>query len=109
MSNTEPRIVHARVEPYELPFAQPWRTARGEARIRTGWLVHLRDDRGATAVGESAPWPEAGTEAPAECAMVLETLLETLPGEAQAPGSPAECPFARVCGEWYDGCGDCGE
>ncbi len=102
MSTPEPRIVHARLEPYELPFAQPWRTARGETRVRAGWLVHLRDDRGATAVGESAPWPAAGTETPGECAKALKTLLDELPGRAVSealaalpPPSPA--PAAR-CG-----------
>jgi o-succinylbenzoate synthase len=96
--STPRRIVDARLEPYALPFVRPWRSARADARARAGWLVHLRDDRGDVASGECAPWPEAGTESPAECAAALDDLLAALTGvsveEALAaqlslPGSPA--------------------
>ena len=102
MPDPAPAIVDARLEPYAVPFVRPWRSARGAAAERRGWLVRLHDARGVEAVGEAAPWPDAGTETPAECAAALARLLPPLVGASAAAAlvslPPALTAPAARCG-----------
>lgn len=80
MSDAVQRIVEARVEPYALAFARPWRSRHGLVRERAGWLVHLVDTAGHRATGECAPWPDAGTETHSMAESALRTRIGQLDG-----------------------------
>lgn len=49
------------LEAYRLPLRRPWRSARGGAGERRGWLVRIEAD-GLLGHGDCAPFPAAGTE-----------------------------------------------
>ena len=51
-----------RIEPYDLAFMSPWRSARGQTDRRRGYLFLIGDEDGGTGIGECAPLPMAGTE-----------------------------------------------
>ncbi len=51
-----------RIEPYDLAFVSPWRSARGQTDRRRGYLLLIEDEDGGTGIGECAPLPMAGTE-----------------------------------------------
>jgi o-succinylbenzoate synthase len=54
-------ISHVGLDPYCLPLRRPWRSAKGEAGERRGWLVRI--EAGSLAgYGDCAPLPVAGTE-----------------------------------------------
>lgn len=90
------RIGDVAVIPYALPMARPWRTARGTITRRDGWLLRLAAGN-VLGLGDCAPLPEAGTEAPemARDALLAAAarLTGTEPEEALAglvmPGTPA--------------------
>lgn len=74
------RITRARLLPYRLPLRRPWRSARGELRERSGWLIELQTESGLTGQGDCAPLPEAGTETPATALACLQRWVARLPG-----------------------------
>jgi o-succinylbenzoate synthase len=95
-------IADARLEAYSLPFRRPWQTRHGAVEARRGWLLHLVDDLGRRAVGEAAPWPDAGTESAADCGDALADVCRWLPGVTPAAAlerlpTAAAGPAAR-CG-----------
>ena len=102
MNPDGPRIADARLEAYSLPLRRPWQTRHGAVRDRRGWLLHVVDGEGRPALGEAAPWPDAGTESASDCGAALADILRWLPGVTPAAalerlsGVPAG-PAAR-CG-----------
>lgn len=72
--------------PYTLSFKRPWQTSRGGLSQRQGRLHCLRDERGATGWGDSAPLPEFGISPEAADAFAEETARLDL--AAQAASSP---------------------
>ncbi len=86
-----------RLQPYAVPLARAWLSARGATTTREGWLVCVEDDDGARGWGECAPLPGAGTETPAEAWLALSAAAERLPGldspraldALPGPGTPA--------------------
>lgn len=75
-----PALLRARIEPYDLPFAAVWRTARGRADRRRGVCLLLEDEAGRTGLGECAPLPMAGTESPDVALPWLEATADSLLG-----------------------------
>jgi o-succinylbenzoate synthase len=75
-----PALLRARIEPYDLPFAAVWRTARGRADRRRGACLLLEDEAGRTGIGECAPLLMAGTESPDAALAWLETTADSLVG-----------------------------
>lgn len=53
----EPRIVDARVRPYRLRLDGTYRTSGTSRTHRSGWLLRLEAEDGATGWGEAAPLP----------------------------------------------------
>lgn len=74
------RIVELRLHPYRLPLTRPLRAAWGTLHHREGWVVLLRDETGGWGLGEAAPLPGYGMEAPEACRGALERAEAALPG-----------------------------
>lgn len=80
-----PRVLGARVLPFALPLALPWRTSAGERRERRGALLRIRTAGGAggdaedglEGLGEAAPLP-GRTEPLEPCLATLERVARTL-------------------------------
>jgi len=73
------------LEPYRLPLRHPWRSARGEVRDRSGWLV-VASAAGIDGFGDCAPLPEAGTETAALARRRLQHWRDL--ARAQTLGDP---------------------
>ena len=58
--------------PYRLRLAAPLATAHGEISAREGWLVRITDGGDRAGLGEVAPLPTSGTEAPDQAHAALE-------------------------------------
>jgi O-succinylbenzoate synthase len=69
-----------------LPLLQPLRTALGEIRERTVWLVHLGEGW-----GEAAPLPGYGGEPPELCELALERAAD-----GKNPGLDTPCAKAAL-------------
>ena len=86
--------------PFRLPLRRPWFFAGLRITERRGWLVRLEDEQGVCGWGETTPFPEAGTEHPAQAKAWLEAALAGLSGMPperaleQLP-APAAAPAAR--------------
>ncbi len=65
----------------DLPLLQPLTTARGTISARTTWVVEIVADLGARGLGEAAPLPGFGGEAPEVCERVLHQVLPKLTRE----------------------------
>jgi len=87
-----------RIEPYDLAFTSPWRSARGQTERRQGYLFLIGDEDGGTGIGECAPLPMAGTEDADTARVWLRAAATALEGrDAMAclasfepdPGHPA--------------------
>lgn len=74
------RIIRTRLIPYRLPLRCSWRSAHGELRERSGWLIELETESGLTGQGDCAPLPEAGTETPATALACLQHWCARLLG-----------------------------
>lgn len=94
-------MAEARLLPYRLPLARPWRSAAGLITVRCGWLVELRDRAGRRGWGDCAPLPEAGTEGPDEAERWLRAALAGLEKaedmDAALQALPAKAPPAARC------------
>lgn len=71
------RAVGARVLPYSLPLAKPWRTAAGERRRREGAIVAVSTLDEVEGLGEAAPLP-GRTEPLDRCLATLERAAAAL-------------------------------
>jgi len=74
------RIASVRVLPYRLPLRVPLVTAGGTLRERCGWILCLETACGMTGLGEAAPLPGFGGEAPGATRAALDTAARALPG-----------------------------
>lgn len=94
-------MAEARLLPYRLPLARPWRSAAGVITARRGWLVELSDRAGRRGWGDCAPLPEAGTEGPDEAERWLRATLAGLEKaedmDAALQALPAKAPPAARC------------
>jgi o-succinylbenzoate synthase len=63
-----------RLQPYCLPFRQPFETAYGVWRDRRGILIQVTDNFGRKGLGESAPLAGFGMETLAEAQIALEQM-----------------------------------
>jgi len=77
---SDPAITRCWIEPYDLAFADAWRSARGDADRRCGQVLWLEDETGRIGVGECAPLPMAGTERPEAALSWLEAAAASLTG-----------------------------
>jgi o-succinylbenzoate synthase len=84
-------IESVEVVPYALPFREPYVTARGTLERREMVLLRLRDDEGATGLGEAVPMALRG-------GATLQRVVAELREYAAAPGAeiaalsaPARC------------------
>ena len=77
---SDPALTRCRIEPYDLEFADGWRSARGGADRRRGQILWLEDESGRTGAGECAPLPMAGTEQPEAALSWLEAAARSLIG-----------------------------
>lgn len=110
------RVAEAEVQPYRLPLADTYRSARGERSHREGWLLRLEARDGTVGWGEAAPLPgrtedrdaagrglEAAAGAlsggPAEGRQLREALPEGSPAAAHALGVALADLEARRAGE----------
>lgn len=75
-----------------LPLRSPLRTAIGDIRERTVWLVNT-----GSGWGEAAPLPGFGGEAPEQCELALERARSGVEPSAATP-----CAFAAVEGARLD-------
>ena len=60
--------------PYNIEFAQPFNTARGNYNSRKGFIIVLTDSKGRKSFGEAAPLPEFGSETYEEAEKILGSL-----------------------------------
>ncbi len=74
-----------------LPLRAPLRTALGEIRERTVWLVRI-----GSGWGEAAPLPGYGGEAPERCEMALERAIAGVEPDAATPCAHAAIEGARL-------------
>ncbi len=65
------------IRPYCLTFKRPWKSHHGQQTQRHGFLVELTDSDGNRSIGDSAPFPELGTETLSQCHQQLLTLEES--------------------------------
>ncbi|MCZ6841415.1 MAG: o-succinylbenzoate synthase [SAR324 cluster bacterium] len=100
------KISSLRFQPYSLPFARPFRTARETLRRREGFLVWVSDGEGAWGVGEAAPLAGYGMEPLHETGKALQSWAGSLPGRAAALSLPLaeDTPPAFGLAEDFPGC-----
>ncbi|MEE3717159.1 o-succinylbenzoate synthase [Tumidithrix elongata RA019] len=79
--DTQPIIIREiRLQPYCLPFRQPFQTAYGVWRDRRGIVIQIIDDRGRQGLGEAAPLTGFGMETLAEAQTTLEQMRDLFVG-----------------------------
>jgi o-succinylbenzoate synthase len=66
------------LQPYEIPFRQPLRTAQGTWSIRRGAIVTLTPPKGQSLQGEIAPLPSFGSETLDQALTWVESLQGTI-------------------------------
>jgi o-succinylbenzoate synthase len=74
------RIACAELVPFRLKLRRPLQTAHGEIAVRSGTLLALRSDSGATGWGEASPLPGFGLEGPERCEAALASAAEGVLG-----------------------------
>ncbi|CAN1212496.1 o-succinylbenzoate synthase [Tumidithrix helvetica PCC 7403] len=78
---TQPIVIREiRLQPYCLPFRQPFQTAYGMWRDRRGIVIQIIDDRGRRGLGEAAPLTGFGMETLAEAKESLEQMRDLFVG-----------------------------
>ncbi len=101
------RITGITWQPYRLPFAGAFRTARGSLAVREGLILRLETEAGLLGLGEAAPLPEFGGGTVAEAERVLQEWVPTLLGLEPEQLDPVLQPLmaqggpgvaAAVCG-----------
>ena len=96
-------ITSSRLIPYHLPLHKSWSSAQGTFKSRDGWLIRICDEEGVCGVGDCAPLPQAGTEAPdIACQWLKQTLTVWANQEPQvalaALNANQDSPPAAHCG-----------
>ncbi len=81
------KIAAVRIEPLNLHFRHPLRTAAGEFRERRVVRLVLIDEQGLEGRGEAAPWPGFGSESVAEAETFLHYATRGLRGQAIDPAA----------------------
>ncbi len=96
-------ITQSRLSAFQLPLVRPWQFGEHVISGRSGWLLHIADESGNSGWGEATPFPQIGTEAPAQAREWLTRAMEGLQGRTPeqalaALEAPEEAPPAARCG-----------